>query len=82
MATKFFGQLAGLSAFGNQFDRLLAKLRRIWRFGIAAVTDLGPFLTYRYGVRQSGQLQPRLQLQVHGNQQQRSRRNLYTLSHS
>ena len=45
MAAKFFGQLAGLSACGNQFDHLLAKLRRVWRFGVAVVTHLDSFLT-------------------------------------
>ena len=44
MAAKFFGQLAGLSACTNQFDHLLAKLRRIRRLGIAVVTHLNSFL--------------------------------------
>ena len=45
MAAKFFGQLARLSACTNQFDHLLALLRRVWRFGIAVVTHLDSFLT-------------------------------------
>ena len=45
MAAKLFGQLAGLCACANQFDHLLAQLRRLWRFGIAAVTELDSFLT-------------------------------------
>ena len=47
MTAKFFGQIAGLSACGNQFDHLLAKLRRVWRvwrFGVAVVTYLDSFL--------------------------------------
>ena len=45
MTAKFFGQLAGLSACTNQFDHLLAKLRRIRRFWIAVVTHLDSLLT-------------------------------------
>jgi hypothetical protein len=45
MAAKFLGQLAGLFACVNQFDHLLTQLRRVGRFGIAAVTQLDSFLT-------------------------------------
>ena len=40
MAAKLFGRLAWLSARGIRFDNLLAKLRRIWRFGFAVATYL------------------------------------------
>ena len=45
MTAKLFGQLAGLSACGNQFDHLRALLRRVWQFGITVVTHLDSFLT-------------------------------------
>ena len=45
MTAKLFGKFAGLSASGNQFDHLLAKLRWIRRLGIAVVTHLDSFLT-------------------------------------
>lgn len=44
MTTKFFGQLAGRFAGTDQFNHLLAKLRRTRRFGVAVVTPLDSFL--------------------------------------
>ena len=45
MAAKFFGQFSGLSSCANQFDHLLAELRRVWRFEVAVVTHLDSLLT-------------------------------------
>ena len=45
MAAKFFGQFAERFACDNQFDDLLALLRRMRRFGIAVMNHLDSFLT-------------------------------------
>ena len=47
MAAKFFGQLAGLSAYINQFDHLGRYCCGLWRLGITVETHLDSFLTSR-----------------------------------